>query len=62
MAFDPAIARAAGDLAPFSLRTLDAIHLASALARGPELDAFLTYDDRLAEAARSLGLPVVRPA
>ena len=41
---------------------LDAIHLATAMAMGPELDAFVTYDDRLAEAARAIGLPVVRPA
>ena len=43
-------------------RTLDAIHLATAIALGPELDAFVTYDDRLADAARAVGLPVVRPA
>ncbi len=62
MEIDPAIARAAGAVQPPALRTLDAIHLASALSLGPELDAFVTYDDRLADAARMLGLPVVRPA
>jgi len=41
---------------------LDAIHLASAQALGPALDAFVTYDDRLADAARAVGLPVIRPA
>jgi predicted nucleic acid-binding protein len=51
-----------GDIGPAWLRTLDAIHLASALQVLPALDAFVTYDDRLAAAARSLGLPVVRPA
>ena len=56
------IAQRAADTQPPSLRALDAIHLASALALGPELDAFVTYDDRLADAARALGLPVVRPA
>jgi uncharacterized protein len=56
------IAASAGHVGPALLRSLDAIHLASALALVPELDAFVTYDDRLAEAARSLGLPVVRPA
>ena len=60
--FDAEIARLAVTVGPPSLRTLDAIHLASALALGPEMDAFVTYDDRLAEAARALGLPVVRPA
>ena len=60
--FDAEIARRAVPVGPPSLRTLDAIHLASALALGSEMDAFVTYDDRLAEAARALGLPVVRPA
>lgn len=59
---DPAIARSASGLAPSTLRTLDAIHLATAIALGGELDAFVTYDDRLADAARAVGLPVVRPA
>jgi len=59
---DPAIAAAAAMLAPPVLRTLDAVHLATALALVPDLDAFVTYDDRLADAARALGLPVVRPA
>jgi predicted nucleic acid-binding protein len=58
---DDSIAGAAAVLPP-PLRTLDAIHLATAMALGPELDAFVTYDDRLAEAARAIGLPVVRPA
>ncbi|MEI7744367.1 MAG: type II toxin-antitoxin system VapC family toxin [Chloroflexota bacterium] len=56
------VAGAAAMLQPVLLRTLDAIHIATALALGPELDAFVTYDDRLAEAARAVGLPVVRPA
>jgi uncharacterized protein len=47
---------------PALVRTLDAIHLATAMALVPDLDAFVTYDDRMAEAARALGLPVVRPA
>jgi hypothetical protein len=60
--FDPDVARLAGDLQPSPLKTLDAIHLATALRLLPDLDAFVTYDDRLADAARALGLPVVRPA
>jgi predicted nucleic acid-binding protein len=59
--FDERIARVAAEIRPTSLRTLDAIHLATALEIGP-IDAFVTYDDRLAEAARAIGLPVVRPA
>ena len=53
--------RAAAALPPL-LRTLDAIHIATALELGVSLDAFVTYDDRLAAAAQAAGLPVVRPA
>ena len=56
------IGERAATIAPATVRTLDAIHLATALATMPDLDAFVTYDDRLAEAARALGLPVVSPA
>lgn len=59
---DEGIARAAAALRPTTLRTLDSVHLATALGLLGELDAFVTYDDRLAEAARAAGLPVVRPA
>ena len=59
---DPSIAERASTMPPLALRTLDAIHVASAIALLPELDAFVTYDDRLAEAARAAGLPVVSPA
>lgn len=59
---DVRVAEAAARIAPAGLRTVDAIHLASAIEMGPALEAFVTYDDRLAAAARALGLPVVRPA
>jgi predicted nucleic acid-binding protein len=59
---DDPIARSASAVQPATLRTLDAIHLATALSLGSELDAFVTYDDRLAAAGHDLGLPVVRPA
>jgi predicted nucleic acid-binding protein len=59
---DAAIADRAAAVVPPSVRTLDAIHVASALALGGTLDAFVTYDERLAEAAREAGLPVVAPA
>lgn len=60
--FDPDIARQAAVIGPATLKTLDAIHLASAIRLGAAVDSFVTYDDRLAEAARAVGLPVVRPA
>lgn len=59
---DALVGVAAATIGPPALRTLDAIHLATAMALLPELDAFVTYDDRLADAARALGLPVVQPA
>lgn len=55
------IARRAAPLLPASLRSLDAIHLASALELGSELEAVVTYDERMAEAAHAAGLEVVSP-
>jgi predicted nucleic acid-binding protein len=49
-------------LDPPSLRSLDAIHLAAALSLGEDLAGIVTYDDRLAEAARTRGVPVVSPS
>jgi len=43
------------------LRSLDAIHLATARILGPELDALITYDDRLASAAGDAGMTVASP-
>ena len=58
---DPSVVRAAGALAPAALRSLDAIHLASAQhVNDPDLE-FVTYDARLADAARAHGLRVVQP-
>jgi len=39
--------RAAATLAPVTLRTLDAIYLATALSLGPDVSRLVTYDDRL---------------
>lgn len=43
------------------LRSLDAIHIATALAVGDRDLQFVTYDDRQADAARQAGLKVVQP-
>ncbi|SDD46589.1 type II toxin-antitoxin system VapC family toxin [Actinokineospora iranica] len=46
------------------LRTLDAIHLATAenlVGSGKSLTAFVTYDKRLAAAVSAAGLPVAAP-
>jgi len=43
------------------LRTLDAVHLASALSIREDLSAFVAYDSRLSDAAAAAGLPCVAP-
>lgn len=59
---DEQIAAIAAALDPVALRSLDAVHLASAMSIGDDLDAIVTYDVRLADAARAVGLIVVAPA
>jgi predicted nucleic acid-binding protein len=59
-----AVRATAGAYADPALRSLDAIHLATAellTAAGKTLTAFVTYDKRLAESANAAGLPVVAP-
>jgi uncharacterized protein len=52
----------AGIMSPPELRSLDAIHLASARTLGTKLEALVTYDQRLAGAAAWYGMPVVSPS
>jgi uncharacterized protein len=52
---------AAGRLADPGLRSLDAIHLATAQSLGGGLTGFVTYDRRLLAAARDAGLPTAAP-
>lgn len=53
----------AATLAPGTmLRTLDAVHLASAASIGADLRAVVTYDRRMADAAAALSLAVEAPA
>jgi predicted nucleic acid-binding protein len=60
-ALTPAVRARAGRLEPTTLRTLDAIHVATAASLAlADLD-FITYDDRQASAARTQGLRVVQP-
>ena len=51
----------AAELEPTLLRSLDAVHVAAALDLGDELDGIVTYDDRLAEAAKLHGVQVISP-
>jgi predicted nucleic acid-binding protein len=57
----PDVLRRAARLAPAGLRTLDAIHLATALSNGDGEVSVVTYDERMAAAARAQGLRVVQP-
>jgi predicted nucleic acid-binding protein len=59
---DRALLDAAATLGPGQiLRSLDAIHLASAQRLQPDLRSVVTYDQRMAAAAAALGLPVSAP-
>lgn len=58
---DRGLLAGAGALAEPALRALDAIHVASAVDLHP-IDAFVTYDERQAAAARLAGLRTVAPA
>lgn len=58
-ALDRATYRAAGFLPMPSLRTLDALHLEAAMRL--DVQAVLTYDRRLGEAARVAGLDMIAP-
>lgn len=57
---DRALLAGAGALAEPALRALDAIHVASAVSLDP-IEAFVTYDERQAAAARLAGLRTMAP-
>jgi len=52
----------AGDLGPSVLRSLDAIHVATALSIGTQLEVAITYDSRQREAFESVGIEVLGPS
>lgn len=58
---DEEVHRAAARRPPRELRTLDAVHLVSALRLGDRLHAVVAYDRRLTQAARDAGLRVDAP-
>ena len=51
----------AGQITPTELRSLDAIHLASARQLGASVRQIVTYDERMAEAAKACGWAVSSP-
>ena len=59
---DAPIVELAAALSPGSLRTLDAIHLASALSLGGDLGPLVTYDLRLRRAGEAAGLEIAAPS
>jgi uncharacterized protein len=58
----PEIAHLAGRLDPIMLRSLDVVHIASALSLGSDAGPFVTYDARMQGAATAAGLDVQVPA
>jgi uncharacterized protein len=59
---NPRIRTLAQTVKPAAVRSLDAIHLGTALHFRAELTSFVTYDKRLREAAVAANLPVDSPA
>ena len=59
---DPSVRILAQTIRPATVRSLDAIHLATALQLRAQLTSFITYDKRLADAARIAGLTVDMPS
>lgn len=56
------ILESAGSLEPATIRSLDAVHLATAQLLGEAVAVLVTYDERMAQAARALGFTVASPA
>ena len=59
---DPRIRILARTVQPVGVRSLDAIHLGTALHTRTTLTSFVTYDRRLLDAAQMAGLPVASPS
>ena len=57
-----AVFERAATLEPDVVRSLDALHLAAALELADDLEGMVTYDRRLGEGCRALGILVVRPS
>lgn len=62
MPLDDAVLAEAVSLDPATLRSLDALHLATALSIRDDVGVLVTYDQRLAEAATACGFSVASPA
>jgi predicted nucleic acid-binding protein len=60
-ALDEPILEAAAELDPAELRSLDALHLATVVSLGEDIERLYCYDARLADAARAAGIKVAQP-
>lgn len=58
---DPIVRANAAAVSPATIRSLDAIHLATAIELAADLEALITFDKRLGEAAEVAGLNWVSP-
>ena len=61
LAIDPIVPTAA-QIGGTTLRSLDAIHLATAISIAHQIGALITYDQRMINEGKSIGLPVLSPA
>jgi predicted nucleic acid-binding protein len=61
IAIDDEVVEAAMNEPDRALRSLDAIHLATARILGPDLDGLVSYDNRLTAAASDAGLVTLSP-
>ncbi len=62
LAVTSALCETAGQFSQLQLRSLDALHLASALSLIEVLDAVVTYDQRMVQAAGELGIVAIGPS
>lgn len=62
LSLSASVCERAAVLQPVLLRSLDALHLAAALELGDDLEGVVTYDRRLGDGARALGIRTVAPA
>jgi uncharacterized protein len=58
---DDAVLEEAASIDPATLRSLDAMHLATALSIRDEIGVFVTYDQHMSAAAVDQGLAVSQP-
>ena len=55
------VLKGAATVMPTTLKSLDTLHLATALLVASDLDVFVTYDSQLGAAAATAGFVVVQP-